>query len=179
MAMGTGKTLIMAACVLYLYEHGYRKFLFLVHQVQILEQARKNFTQESFTKYLFNKNGIKFNGRRVQVRDVYRFQDATTNDINFMFFSTPLLYNRLKEDVENGLTREDFQQQDIVIIADEAHRLNVETRRNKTAAENTEVLNWESAVMGAINARKGNMLLEFSATVDLANSKIPTIRQLC
>ena len=96
MATGTGKTLVMAACVLYLYEHGYRKFIFLVHQVQILEQARKNFTQESFTKYLFNKNGIKFNGRRVQVREVNRFQDATINDINFMFFSTPLLYNRLK-----------------------------------------------------------------------------------
>lgn len=174
MATGTGKTLVMAACVLYLYEHGYRKFIFLVHQIQILEQARKNFTQYSFDKYLFNKNGVKFNGRRIQVREVERLQDATSNDINFMFFSTSLLYNRLKVDVENGLTREDFQEQNLVIIADEAHRLNVETRSNRTAVENTELLNWETAVMGAVNARPGNLLLEFTATVDLANAKIHT-----
>lgn len=33
MAMGTGKTLVMVCCVLYLYTKGYRNFLFLVHQV--------------------------------------------------------------------------------------------------------------------------------------------------
>lgn len=172
MATGTGKTLVMAACVLYLYEHGYRNFLFLVHQVQILEQARYNFCERKFEKYLFNPEGIKFNGRRIDVREIKRLEDAGSNSINFMFFSTSLLYNRLKEERENGLTAEDFAEHDIVVIADEAHRLNVETKRIKTSAEQTEVLNWESAVMNAVKARPGNMLLEFTATVDLANQKI-------
>lgn len=60
----------------------------------------------------------------------------------------------------------------MVIIADEAHRLNVETRKTKSATEEEEVLNWESAVMGAISARPSNMLIEFTATVDLSNRNI-------
>jgi len=174
MATGTGKTLVMAACILYLYEKGYRNFIFLVHQVQILEQARKNFTDYKFEKYLFNPGGVKFNGRRIEVREVARFQDSSANDINILFFSTSMLYNRIKDDCENGLTKEDFAEHDVVVIADEAHRLNVETRSNKTKSEKEEVLNWESAVHGAIGARQNNLLLEFTATVDLANKNIHT-----
>lgn len=171
MATGTGKTLVMAGCVLYLYEKGYRNFLFLVHQIQIKDQAVKNFTDYKFDKYLFNPKGIKMNGHNVDVKTVDSVQDAGRNSINFMFFSTSLLYSRLKEDKENGLTAEDFAENNIVVIADEAHRLNVDTRsKNKKDIE--EILNWETAVMTAINAREENLLLEFTATVDLANEAI-------
>lgn len=171
MATGTGKTLVMAACVLYLYEKGYRNFLFLVHQIQIKDQAIKNFTDYKFEKYLFNPKGIKISGRSVDVKVVGSVQDAGRNAINFMFFSTSLLYNRLKEDKENGLTAEDFASNNIVVIADEAHRLNVDTRsKNKKDIE--EILNWETAVLSAVNAREENLLLEFTATVDLANEAI-------
>lgn len=173
MATGTGKTLVMASVVLYLYEKGYRNFLFLVHQIQIKDQAVKNFTDYKFEKYLFNPKGIKINGRNVDVRAVNSIADANRNSINFMFFSTSLLYNRLREDRENGLTAEDFVNNDVVVIADEAHRLNVDTRsKNKKDIE--EILNWETAVMSAIRAREENMLLEFTATVDLANEAIHT-----
>ncbi|MGQ0793168.1 MAG: DEAD/DEAH box helicase family protein [Deltaproteobacteria bacterium] len=171
MATGAGKTLVMASVVLFLYEKGYRNFLFLVHQIQIKDQAVKNFTDYKFDKYLFSPKGIKINGRSVDVRMVESVADANLNAINFMFFSTSLLYNRLKEDRENGLTAGDFAENDIVIIADEAHRLNVDTRsKNKTDIE--EIENWETAVMSAIKARGGNILLEFTATVDLANRDI-------
>lgn len=171
MATGTGKTLVMAGCVLYLYEKGYRNFLFLVHQIQIKDQAVKNFTDYKFDKYLFNPKGIKINGSNVDVKTVDSVLDAGRNSINFMFFSTSLLYNRLKEDRENGLTAEDFANNDIVVIADEAHRLNVDTRsKNKKDLE--EILNWETAVLTAIKAREENLLLEFTATVDLANEAI-------
>ncbi len=171
MATGTGKTLVMAAVVLYLYEKGYRNFLFLVHQIQIKDQAVKNFTDYKFEKYLFNPKGVKINGRNVDIKTVDSVADAGRNSINFMFFSTSLLYNRLKEDRENGLTADDFTNNDVVVIADEAHRLNVDTRsKNKKDIE--EILNWETAVMSAIKAREGNMLLEFTATVDLANEAI-------
>lgn len=171
MATGTGKTLVMASVTLYLYEKGYRNFLFLVHQIQIKDQATKNLTDYKFEKYLFNPKGIKINGRNVDVKVVDSVADAGSNSINFMFFSTSLLYNRLKEDRENGLTAEDFANNDVVVIADEAHRLNVDTRsKNKKDIE--EILNWETAVMSAIKAREGNILLEFTATVDLANEAI-------
>ncbi|MDR1942093.1 MAG: DEAD/DEAH box helicase family protein [Endomicrobium sp.] len=171
MATGTGKTLVMACCILFLYEKGYRNFLFLVHQIQIKEQAVKNFTDYKFEKYLFNPKGIKINGQKVDVKIVGKISDADANAINLMFFSTPLLYNRLTIGKENSLTREDFLNNNIVIIADEAHRLNVDTRaKNKTEKE--EVENWENAVQSCINLRQDNMLLEFSATVDLANENI-------
>lgn len=171
MATGTGKTLVMACVVLYLYEKGYRNFLFLVHQIQIKDQAVKNFTDYKFEKYLFNPKGIKINGQNVDVKTVGSVADAGRNAINFMFFSTSLLYNRLREDRENGLTAEDFVDNDMVIIADEAHRLNVDTR-SKSKKDQEEILNWETAVMSAIKAREENMLLEFTATVDLANEAI-------
>lgn len=173
MATGTGKTLVMVCCVLYLYTKGYRNFLFLVHQVQIETQARKNFTDAKFEKYCFNPKGVRVNGKLVQVQEVTSVHDSEKNAINFMFFSTSLLYNRLKEDRENGLTMEDFEKHDIVVIADEAHRLNVDTR-SKKKIDQEEILNWESAVMKAVHAREGNMLLEFTATVDLKNEQIRT-----
>lgn len=171
MATGTGKTLVMASVVLYLYEKGYRNFLFLVHQIQIKNQAIKNFTDYKFEKYLFNPKGVKINGRNVDVKTVDSVADAGRNSINFMFFSTSLLYNRLKENCENGLTAEDFTNNDIVVIADEAHRLNVDTR-SKNKKDEEEILNWETAVISAIKAREGNILLEYTATVDLANEAI-------
>lgn len=171
MATGTGKTLVMASVVLFLYEKGYRNFLFLVHQVQIKDQAVINFTKYKFEKYLFNPKGIKINGQNVDVKAVDNVADAGRNAINFMFFSTSMLYNRLKETSENGLSAEDFFSNDIVIIADEAHRLNVDTR-SKSKGDQEEILNWETAVMSAIKAREENILLEFTATVDLANEAI-------
>ena len=171
MATGTGKTLVMACCVLYLYEKGYRNFLFLVHQIQIETQARENFTNYKFEKYYFNPKGIRINGKRVKVCVIDDPNDGQRGAINFMFYSTQLLYSRLLADKEDVLTMESFKDNNIVIIADEAHRLNVDTRSNKKA-DQEEILNWESAVMKAVRARSGNMLLEFTATVDLKNENI-------
>lgn len=173
MATGTGKTLVMASVVLYLYAQGYRNFLFLVHQIQIKDQAIKNFTDYKFEKYLFNPKGIKINGSNVAVKAVPSIADADRNAINFMFFSTSLLYNRLTEEKENGLTAQDFADNNVVIIADEAHRLNVDTR-SKKKSDKEDVRNWETAVMYAVNSRKENLLLEYTATVDLANEAIHT-----
>ena len=115
-----------------------------MHQIQILTQARRNFTDYKFEKYLFHPDGMSFYGKHVGTREISTFDEASDDDINIMFLSTSLFYNRIKEIGENRLTQEDFERQDVVIIADEAHRLNVETRSNKTELE--EMLNWESAV---------------------------------
>ncbi len=172
LATGTGKTLTMAAAILYLYQKGYRNFVFLVHQLQIKNQAVKNFTDYKFSKYLFNPKGVKLNGKTINVRAIDRFQDAQKDAINFMFFSTALLYNRLTEDKENSLTSQDFADNAVVVIADEAHRLNVDTRKKLKKTEEEDIRNWETAVQSAIYARPDNLLLEFTATVDLENPLI-------
>ena len=61
MATGSGKTVIMAGLILYLYTKGYRKFLFFVNQTNILEKTIDNFTNTLSNKYLFNdKKSCKF-----------------------------------------------------------------------------------------------------------------------
>lgn len=168
MATGTGKTLTMAAIVLYLYEWGYRNFIFLVHQVQIKEQALANFTNPNFEKYLFKKQ-VKFNGKSISVKAIERFQDSKRAGINFMFFSTQMLAKRISEPKENSIDIDDFIKNDTIIIADEAHRLNVNTRK-KTEVEDEN--NWEMAVQSVLHANPKNLLLEFTATVDLKNENI-------
>lgn len=171
MATGTGKTLVMASCVLYLYDKGYRNFIFLVHRDNILEQARHNFTDYKFDKYLFNPKGVKMNGKKIQVSEVDSPLKGNRQGINFIFTSQQALVNRLTEEKENSLTSEDFQKYNMVIIADEAHSLNADTRsRDKALAK--EARHWETSVISTLNMRQENMLLEFTATVDLANDKI-------
>lgn len=168
MATGTGKTLTMAAIVLYLYEWGYRNFVFLVHQTQIKEQAIKNFTDSNFDKYLFKKQ-VKFNGKSIPIKAIERFEDSKRAGINFMFFSTQMLYERIKTAKENSISSDDFAEHDTIIIADEAHRLNVNTKKK---TEVTDENNWETAVQSVLHANPKNLLLEFTATVDLKNENI-------
>ena len=47
MATGSGKTLIMAGVMLYLYEQGYRNFLFFVDSTNIVEKTKDNFLNAS------------------------------------------------------------------------------------------------------------------------------------
>ena len=53
MATGSGKTLIMAGLMLYLYKQGYRNFLFFVNLSNIVEKTRENFCNPASSKYLF------------------------------------------------------------------------------------------------------------------------------
>ena len=56
MATGSGKTLIMAGLILYLYEKGYRNFLFFVNSTNIIEKTKDNFLNPRAAKYLFSEN---------------------------------------------------------------------------------------------------------------------------
>ena len=64
MATGSGKTLIMAATMLYLYENGYRNFLFFVDTNNIVEKTKDNFLNCPSSKYLFAPQ-IVINGKKV------------------------------------------------------------------------------------------------------------------
>ena len=72
MATGSGKTLIMGGLILYLYEQGYRNFLFFVNADNIIEKTKDNFLDPGSSKYLFN-NTIYYKGDQVKVTEVENF----------------------------------------------------------------------------------------------------------
>ena len=168
MATGSGKTLIMAANILYLYQKGYRNFIFFTRLSNIIKKTKTNFLDSNSKKYLF-ANKIIFNGQEIKIKEVENFEGTNNNDINIVFSTTSLLHSRFNFAKENVLTYNDFVNQKIVLIADEAHNLSAETsnRRNKTEEEDKR--NWESTVLRIlnINDQKENILMEFTATARL------------
>lgn len=175
MATGSGKTLMMAGTMLYLYEQGYRNFLFFVDSTNIVEKTKDNFLNASSGKYLFAPQ-VAVNGNRVEIKRVDNFQGANTDCINLCLTTIQGLHTDLNSERENALTYDDFSDQPVVLISDEAHHMNAATRRGIAATANDEhTKDWESTVMRIFNKDNGelpNVLLEFTATADLTDPAI-------
>jgi type III restriction enzyme len=166
MATGSGKTLMMAGLILYLYEKGYRNFLFFVNSSNIIQKTKDNFLNNLSSKFLFNQS-IIFDNKEVLLKEVQNFEDADNENINICFTTIQLLHTSLTNTKEGALTIEDFKDKKIVLIADEAHHLNTSTR-NQTSIEGT----WEGTVMGILEQNIENYLLEFTATMDFESREI-------
>ena len=69
MATGSGKTLVMAALILYYYKQGYRNFIFFVNQNAILGKTQANINANTNNNYLFSEN-IVIEDVRVNIREV-------------------------------------------------------------------------------------------------------------
>lgn len=171
MATGSGKTLIMAGLILYLYKKGYRNFLFFVNTDNIVQKTKDNFINQTSSKYLFNDE-INIDGEIVKVRTVDNFQGCNQEDINICFTTIQGLHMSLNQFKENGLTDDDFAEKKIVLIADEAHHLNIETKKGLSKSEKEDKNNWETTVNRIFNSDRDNVLLEFTATCDLKNQYI-------
>ncbi len=167
MATGSGKTLIMAGLMLYLYKKGYRNFLFFVNLSNIVQKTKDNFLNGKSNKYLFSDE-IVIDGERVPVKEVSNFQYSDNNAINIRFTTTQGLHMDMWFPKENAVTIDDFRAQKVVLISDEAHHLNVDTR-NLKGAEAESYHSWESTVRNIFEANKDNVLLEFTATCDINN----------
>ena len=63
MATGSGKTLIMAGLILYLYKKGYNNFLFFVNSNNIIKKTQDNFLNSNHIKYLFNQKVVLSNNK--------------------------------------------------------------------------------------------------------------------
>jgi type III restriction enzyme len=163
MATGSGKTHMMAGLMLYLFEQGYNKFIFLVNSKNIITKTKENFLNANSPKYLFNKD--------MQINEVSNFDYVPEKCINIIFTSLQMLSGDLHEPKENKLVLEDLQEKKIVILADEAHHLNSETKA-KTVSEKEEVKSWEGAVKKILNVNKENILLQFTATIDMQDEKL-------
>jgi len=68
---------------------------------------------------------------------------------------------------ENSITYADFKDRKIVMIADEAHHLNANTKSQKESEKN-----WERTTQNLLEANTENILLEFTATQDLSNVNV-------
>ncbi|WP_430231212.1 DEAD/DEAH box helicase family protein [Nitrosomonas communis] len=172
MATGSGKTLMMAGLILYLYEKGYRNFLFFVNSTNIINKTRDNFLNGQSGKYLFAEN-LSFGDKQVTVREVENFQAANQNDINIVFSTIQGLHMSLNMPKENSLTYDDFEDQKIVLISDEAHHINADTKKRLlTQDELFETISWEGTVERIFRAHENNTLLEFTATVDFTDENL-------
>lgn len=166
MATGSGKTLIMAGLILYLYEKGYRNFLFFVNSTNIIEKTKDNFLNPLSSKFLFAED-IAFGSKRVRIMQVDNFEGANSKDINICFTTIQKLHSDLTTEKENAITFEDFKKQKIVLIADEAHHMNTKTKSDKELFES-----WENTVEGIFKQNGDNLLLEFTATLDYTHKNI-------
>ena len=173
MATGSGKTLVMAGCILYLYQKGYRNFIFFVNSSNIIEKTRDNFLNTNASKYLFSDT-ISFGEKKVRIKEVENFQAANQDDINIVFTTIQGLHSRLNTPKENQLTYDDFVDKNIVLISDEAHHINAETKKGADLSkeEVEEVISWEGTVNKIFRANSENILLEFTATADLSDPEI-------
>lgn len=169
MATGSGKTLIMAGLIIYLYKLGYRNFLFFVNLDNIVQKTKDNFLNAASAKYLF-ADDIIVEGETVRVNAVGNFQGASPDAINICFTTTQGLHSDMWFPKENSPSFDDFADSKTVLIADEAHHLNADTRRGKVdATEESLRQSWETTVRRIFEANRDNLLLEFTATCDLQN----------
>ena len=158
MATGSGKTMIMAGAMLYLYEHGYRNFMFFVNSNNIIQKTKDNFLNANTSKYLFAEK-IIIGGEQVLVREVENFDEADEHCINIKFVSIQMLTSGLLLNVrENGLSFENFENMKLVLIGDEAHHNNADVWGD--LVEKIHTMNYE------------NVLLEFTATTDYAEKRV-------
>ena len=163
MATGSGKTLVMAALMLELYKQGYRNFIFFVNSRSILEKTKANFCDESSSKYLFARE-INIGENRLKIKAVNNFNESEDDAINIHFATVQGLYSLFTNERENNLIFDDLKDQKIVLLADEAHHLNADTKK-QTKAEQVEKDSWESIIQKAFSANTSNLLLEFTATI--------------
>ncbi|MDO8658364.1 MAG: DEAD/DEAH box helicase family protein, partial [Candidatus Levybacteria bacterium] len=106
MATGSGKTLIMAANILYLYQKGYRNFIFFTRLGNIIQKTKANFLDPNSKKYLF-ADKITLGGQEIKIKEVDNFEGVNDDDINIILSTTAILHSRFNFARENVLTYED------------------------------------------------------------------------
>lgn len=185
MATGSGKTLIMAGLILYLYQQGYRNFLFFVPSTNVVGKTEDNLFNAASSKYQFAQT-INIEGKQVEIRRVENFQGADNDCINLCLTTIQGLHSDLNTPKEGGVSYNDFSTKGLVLISDEAHHMNGAVKKgneNPLQAsidfgddDFTPTDDWESTVMRIFNRSsedgKPNILLEFTATEDFTEPGI-------
>ncbi len=178
MATGSGKTLVMAAAILYLYKKGYRNFIFFTHLSNIIDKTKDNFLNPQSSKYLFAED-ISLGGHKISINEVESFASSSEQDINIMFTTMAGLHSKWQNARENGLSPDDLDDKKIVLLGDEAHHFSAKTKKKESTVDK-ENNNWEYTILANpdtnmgdnrpgllyVNPDRENILLEFTATLD-------------
>ncbi|HEZ4267753.1 TPA: DEAD/DEAH box helicase family protein [Neisseria meningitidis] len=166
MATGAGKTMMMAALILYYFEKGYQHFLFFVNQNNIVDKTENNFIDPTHAKFLFTEKILQ-GDTVIPIRKVETFSPHS-DGIEIKFTSIQKLYNDIHTKRENQTTLADLHKLTLVMLGDEAHHLNAPTKSKKRDAE-IERKGWEHMVLELLLNKNGNpsqnVLLEFTATL--------------
>ena len=165
--------MIMAGLMLYLYEKGYRNFLFFVNSSNIIKKTQDNFLNNASGKYLFSPK-IIVDSKEVFLKEVQSFENADEENINICFTTIQQLHSDLNNTKEGSLTFEDFQNKKIVLLADEANHLNTSTKKQGDSRYGSLFGTWEDTVINILNQSFDNILLEFTATLDYESHEIST-----
>ena len=181
MATGTGKTLVMASLILHYYKKGYRKFIFFVNQKNIIYKTENNFIDTNHNKYLFSDQ-IVIDDETINIKKVEVFSKSNEG-VEIKLTTIQQLYNDIHIQKENQVLLDDLIKKDIVMLADEAHHLNADTKnlqgeldlntelKDNASLKDIEKKGWEHTVIELLLNKNGgkednrNVLLEFTATI--------------
>ncbi|MDB6256338.1 DEAD/DEAH box helicase family protein [Lactobacillus amylovorus] len=168
MATGSGKTDVMAAIILYYYkEFQYTKFLFIANTTAVVNKTKDNFLNVNSSKYLFSAP-INIEGEIIDLKSVESFPvNQEDNTIYIKFSTVQSLSNELSDPKENKLTLDELKKHKIIILADEAHHYNAQTKKDQHK-ENS----WEALLDRVRESNKLNRQLEFTATIDVDRKEI-------
>lgn len=175
MATGSGKTMVMAAAILYMFkEYGYQNFIFFVHTDAIIQKTKENLLNHLSSKYLFTQS-LEIEGERIVIEAVDTFPRQPSKNTIYLKLSTiHKIHDELNSYKENSITYEDLAEIPLVLLGDEAHHFNAETKakgKSKTSTEYEE-LTWERTIERILALQDKNRLLEFTATINLDNKDI-------
>lgn len=129
MATGAGKTMMIAALILYYFEKGYRHFLFFFNKNNIVYKTENNFIDPTHPKFLFTEKILQ-GDTVIPIRKVETFSQYS-DGIEIKFTSIQKLYNDIHTERENQTTLADLHELNLVILGDEAHHLNAQTKGKK------------------------------------------------
>lgn len=168
MATGSGKTDLMAALILYLYqEHNYQHFVFTVNTTSVLKKTVDNLTNPASDKYLYQRP-IEIEGKRIHIEAVEQFPSFPKKNVIYIKLDTVQgLASDIFTEKENTDGIQEYKRNKTVILADEAHHYSASTKSEKEAERS-----WERTIDLILESHPENRLLEFTATIDLNNEKI-------
>jgi len=173
MATGSGKTLLMASNILYFYERGYRNFIFFVNRDVIVQKTKENFINQKSDKYLF-RDEIVFNSQKITIKEVTSFEETNDDEIQIIFTTIQNLHLKLNTPTENQITYDGIKDLKVVLLSDEAHHLNSATVKKEREELEQSENSWENTVSKLLHINSENVLLEYTATIDLDNENIAT-----
>lgn len=176
MATGSGKTVVLAAAILYLFkEKKQQNFIFFVNSDAIIKKTADNLMNERSSKYLFNSDGIVIDGQRIALQLVEVFPSFPDKNTIYLKLTTiQKLHMDLTNPRENNLTFESLEELPLVLLADEAHHINASTKRKKRKLTTEELSEktWETTISRLLSLQPKNRLLEFTATINLENDEL-------